>query len=119
MRKLATFGGTSTLLGKIRAFPYVLLGAVETSRAIAQHGEVATDTFTWPKANMGERTLFTTAATVIGEVHASRRAFGGRLMGKVASFGAVRTSSLGERPAEGNLIRVMLIRTSKASAAAA
>ena len=97
----------------------MLLGTVEAGCTIAQHGEVATDTFTRPKANMGEWTIFATAAAVIGEVHASRRAFSGRLMGKVARFGAVGTSSLGERPTEGDLIRVMLIRTSKASAAAA
>ena len=35
MRKFATFGGTSTLLGKIRALPHVLLWAVEASCAIA------------------------------------------------------------------------------------
>jgi len=45
MRKFATLGGTSSLLGKIRAFPYMLLGTVEASCAIAKHGKVATDTF--------------------------------------------------------------------------
>jgi len=68
---------------------------------------------------MGEWTIFTIAATVVGEVHTSRRAFRSRVMREVAGFGAVGTSSLGERPTEGNLIRVMLIRASEASAAAA
>jgi len=40
-------------------------------------------------------------------------------MREIAGFGAVGASSLGERPAEGNLIRVVLIRASEASAAAA
>jgi hypothetical protein len=40
-------------------------------------------------------------------------------MRKIAGFGTVWTSPLGERPTEGDLIRVMLIRASEASAAAA
>ena len=39
-------------------------------------------------------------------------------MGKIAGFGVVGTGSLGEWPTEGDLIRVMLIRASKASGAA-
>ena len=40
-------------------------------------------------------------------------------MREIAGFGAVGTGSLGERPTEGDLIRIMLIRTSEASGAAA
>jgi hypothetical protein len=40
-------------------------------------------------------------------------------MREVASFYAVGTGSLGERPTEGDLIRVVLIRAGEASAAAA
>ena len=119
MRKFATFGGTSTLLGKVRAFPDMLFGTVEASCAIAYHGKIATDTFTWPKTNMGERTIFAAAAAVVGEVHAGRCAFRSRLVRKVTGFGAVRTGSLGEWPTEGDLVGVMLIRTSETSAAAA
>ena len=68
---------------------------------------------------MGERAIFTIATAVIGKVHASRRAFRSRIVGEIAGFGTVRTSSLGEGPTEGNLIRVVLIRTSEASTAAA
>ena len=119
MRKFATFGGTSTLLCKVRAFPYMLFGTVEASCAIAYHGKITTDTFTWPKTNMGEWTIFAAATAVVGEMHAGRRTFRSRLVRKVTGFGAVGTGSLGERPTEGDLIRIMLIRTSKASAAAA
>ena len=68
---------------------------------------------------MGEWTIFTIATAVVCEVHTSGRAFRSWVMRKVAGFGAVWASSLGERPTEGDLIRVMLIRTSEASAATA
>ena len=68
---------------------------------------------------MGEWAIFTIAATIVGEVHASRRAFRSRVMREVASFGAVGTGSLGERPTKGDFIRVVLIRAGEASAAAA
>lgn len=68
---------------------------------------------------MGEWTMFTIATTVIREVHTSRRAFRSRVMGEITSLGAVGTSSLCKWPTEGDLIRVMLIRTSETPAAAA
>jgi hypothetical protein len=68
---------------------------------------------------MGEWTIFTIATTIVGKMHASRRAFRSWIMGEIAGFGAIGASSLGERPTEGDLIRVMLIRASEASAAAA
>ena len=68
---------------------------------------------------MREWAIFTIATTVVGEMHASRRAFRSRVVREIAVFGAVGTGSLGEWPTEGDLIRVMLIRTSEASAAAA
>jgi len=58
---------------------------------------------------MGEWTIFTIATTVVGEMHASRRALRRRVMREIASFGAVWTGSLGEWPTEGGLIRVMLM----------
>ena len=67
---------------------------------------------------MGEWAIFTIATAVICEVHAGGRALRSRVMREIARFGAVWTSSLGERPTEGDLIRVMLIRASEASAAA-
>jgi hypothetical protein len=68
---------------------------------------------------MGEWTIFTIATTVVGEMHTSGRAFRRGIMREIAGFGAVGTGSLGEWPTEGNLIRVMLIRASEASGAAA
>jgi len=67
---------------------------------------------------MGEWAIFTIATAVVCEMYASGRAFRSRVMREIARFGAVWTSSLGERPTEGDLIRVMLISTSEASAAA-
>lgn len=63
--------------------------------------------------------MFTIATTVVREVHTSRRAFRGRVMGEITRFGSVGTSSLGKWPTQGDLIRVMLIRTSETPAAAA
>ena len=97
----------------------MLLGTVEASCAIAKHGKVATDTLPWAKPNMGEWTIFTSTTTVVGEMHASGRAFSCRFVRKIAGFGAVGTGSLGEWPTEGDLIRVVLIRASEASGAAA
>jgi len=96
----------------------MLFGTVEASCAIAYHGKIATDTFTWPETNMGEWTIFAAATTVVGEVHAGRRAFRSRLVRKVTGFGAIGTGSLGKGPTEGDLVRVVLIRTSESSAAA-
>ena len=67
---------------------------------------------------MGEWTIFAAATTVVGEVHAGRRAFRSRLVRKVTGFGAIGTGSLGKGPTEGDLVRVVLIRTSESSAAA-
>ena len=67
---------------------------------------------------MGEWTIFTIATTVVGEMYASGSAFRSWVMGKIAGLGAIWTGSLGERPTEGDLIRVMLIRTSEPSTAA-
>ena len=66
---------------------------------------------------MGEWTISTTATSVVGEMHADRRAFRGRVMREVADFGAVGTGSLGEWPAEGDLISLVLIWTSEAPGA--
>ncbi len=80
VRKLASLGCALALLCEVGALPDVLLVAVKTLFAIAEHSEVAAYAFSRPNVDMGEGTIGTCASAIVGEVHTKRRAFWRRVV---------------------------------------
>ena len=81
VRELASLGRALALLREVRALANMLLVAIEALLAVAKHSKVAADPLSRPDADVRERAVCTRAASVVGEVHAERRAFrrGGRV----------------------------------------
>lgn len=117
MRELASLGVADAFLSKVGTFADVLVFAVETLLAVSQHGEVAAHAFSSAHPNMRERAVGPRASALVREVHAQRSTLRSRVMGKRASRSGVRAIPLQEGPADRNLGRIMLIRTSQASSA--
>ena len=81
MRKLTPLGGADALLREVGTFANVLFIAVVPLVAVAKNSEVATDALSRSNMHVRERTIGAVATSVVGEVHAERRAFrrGGRV----------------------------------------
>ena len=114
MRKLATLLGTSPVLRKVGAFPYVLLVAVEAFLAVTEDGEVATDTLASADVDVRKMTIWPRAATV-DEVSTERSPLRSRIVRERARLVRVWALVVQKVPTNGNLRRVVLIDTSEAT----
>lgn len=87
----------------------MLLVAIQAFLAVAKHSKVPADAGAGTDVDVRERTVAARAASVIEKVKTKRGAFWCRVVGKVASLSRVWAVALQEVPADGNLIRVVLV----------
>jgi hypothetical protein len=91
--------------------------AVEALGAVTKYCEVATYAALLSYTNVWEVTIFPSASSVVGKMHAERRPFRGRVMREVTGFSRAGAVAMQKVPADGNLVRVMLVHASQTTAA--
>lgn len=62
-------------------------------------------------------TIFSSASSIIGKMHAERRPFRGRVVREVTGLSRAGAVAMQKVPADGNLVRVMLVHAGQTAAA--
>lgn len=93
----------------------MLMFAIKATTAVSENRKVTTNTLTRANFDMRVWTSFSSAATFVDKVDAKRRPFRCRFVGEVAGFTGVGTSALKERPANSNLVGIVLVHAGKPS----
>lgn len=117
VRELAPLDRALALLRKVGALANVLLVAIEALLAVPEHGEVAADALARTYMHVRVEAVRARAAAVVGEVHTQWRALGRRVVRERARLSGVRAVALEERPADSDLVRVVLVHARKAPVA--
>lgn len=116
MRQLAPFSRTSPLFGKIRAFPNMLLVAVQASFTIPQHRKITAHPLSSTHVDVRERASLSCTPALVQEVQAKWRPFRRRVMRQVACFRRLCAVALQKVPADCNFRWIMLIHACQTTA---